>query len=69
MCGILGTIPSTNHSNFALALDSLSHRGPDDVGIYSNSDISLGHRRLSILDLTPQAKGPMQKTFIGGGGL
>jgi len=30
---------------------TLVHRGPDDQGIYTDSNISLGHRRLSIIDL------------------
>ncbi|MEW6679587.1 MAG: asparagine synthase (glutamine-hydrolyzing), partial [bacterium] len=32
--------------------DVLSHRGPDDSGIYINQEIGLGHRRLSIIDLS-----------------
>jgi len=37
----------------------LSHRGPDDTGIYSDSDISLGHNRLSIIDLSKAGHQPM----------
>lgn len=60
MCGILGTIPSTNHFEFKKSLDSLKHRGPDDEGIWSDGkEITLGHRRLSILDLTQAAHQPM----------
>ncbi|MEW6481920.1 MAG: asparagine synthase (glutamine-hydrolyzing) [bacterium] len=32
--------------------DVLSHRGPDDSGIYINQEIGLGHRRLSLIDLS-----------------
>jgi asparagine synthase (glutamine-hydrolysing) len=32
--------------------DALRHRGPDESGIYSDPDVSLGHRRLSIIDLS-----------------
>jgi len=32
--------------------DSIVHRGPDGEGFYSDSEIALGHRRLSIIDLT-----------------
>lgn len=39
--------------------DSLIHRGPDDWGIYCNGIIGLGHRRLSIIDLSPNGKQPM----------
>ncbi len=52
MCGILGTIPKTDEHSFKCALDTIIHRGPDDYGIWSDDSITLGHRRLSILDLT-----------------
>ena len=39
--------------------ESLSHRGPDDSGKYSNGKMSLIHRRLSIIDITPEGKQPM----------
>jgi asparagine synthase (glutamine-hydrolysing) len=32
--------------------DILNHRGPDDAGLYVNGSIGLGHRRLSIIDLS-----------------
>jgi len=37
------------------------HRGPDDQGVYMSPDgtVGLGHRRLSIIDLSPQAAQPM----------
>ncbi|MBT4538867.1 asparagine synthase (glutamine-hydrolyzing), partial [Candidatus Woesearchaeota archaeon] len=38
---------------------SLIHRGPDGQGIYTNKNISLGHRRLSIIDLSNAGKQPM----------
>ena len=38
----------------------LSHRGPDDSGVFSKENYSLGHRRLSIIDLSNNAKQPMQ---------
>ena len=37
----------------------LSHRGPDDHGLYCKEHIGLGHRRLSIIDLSPAGKQPM----------
>lgn len=37
----------------------LAHRGPDDEGFYFDKNVGLGHRRLSILDLTSAGKQPM----------
>ena len=52
MCGILGTLPKTEHCIFKHALDMLKHRGPDDLGVETvNNEITLGHRRLSIVDI------------------
>ena len=39
--------------------DSMLHRGPDDGGIYVNGPVGLGHRRLSIVDLSPSGHQPM----------
>ncbi len=61
MCGILGTIPYTPYEEFKPALDTLYHRGPDSFGIESlGQEVSLGHRRLSILDLSESGHQPMQ---------
>ncbi len=40
----------------------LRHRGPDDSGLWTSDDhdVSLGHRRLSILDLSPLGRNPMR---------
>jgi asparagine synthase (glutamine-hydrolysing) len=37
----------------------LQHRGPDDHGTYLDDNVSLGHRRLAIIDLTPAGRQPM----------
>lgn len=42
-----------------MMMEAQIHRGPDDSGIYSDSHIVLGHRRLSILDLSGEARQPM----------
>lgn len=61
MCGILGVLPAVEEQLFLRGLDRLEHRGPDGYGIWKNSssEISLGHRRLSILDLSEKGKQPM----------
>ena len=59
MCGIFGY--SYNNSNESVEKISriLSHRGPDDSGIFSDQRITLGHRRLSIIDLSLAGHQPM----------
>jgi asparagine synthase (glutamine-hydrolysing) len=65
MCGIVGFIHKKNAFNIETAIDkmvsSISHRGPDDQGLWGNADIgiALGHRRLSIIDLSPLGHQPM----------
>jgi len=64
MCGILGQINYkgnlANHKTFRKALNLQKHRGPDDEGILKiNDHIQFGHQRLSIIDLSPNAKQPM----------
>ena len=59
MCGVSGILhfgradPVTNE-NLLRMNQQLIHRGPDGSGIYisENSRIGLGHRRLSIIDLS-----------------
>lgn len=61
MCGILGVLPSVDVVRFKGALDTLAHRGPNGYGIWEDSqrEITLGHRRLAIIDLTDSGKQPM----------
>lgn len=60
MCGIIGfSWPSNEY--LVTGLDAISHRGPDDSGIFIDNYTSLGHKRLSILDLSGRAKQPMTK--------
>jgi asparagine synthase (glutamine-hydrolysing) len=55
MCGIAGIV-ATHSARYESALDrmmaALSHRGPDGAGAHFFTDCALGHRRLSIIDLT-----------------
>jgi asparagine synthase (glutamine-hydrolysing) len=64
MCGIAGIVGASY--NRAFPLDALSHRGPDDEGVWvdHNEGVWLGHRRLSILDLSEAGRQPMK--CIGG---
>lgn len=61
MCGILGVLPSAEAGKFTAALNTLEHRGPDGLGIWEdgNNRVTLGHRRLAIIDLSPNGKQPM----------
>lgn len=67
MCGIVGVQSFTN-SGFRVSeqylvrmRDAMSHRGPDGAGIFVSPDgrVGLGHRRLSIIDLSENAAQPM----------
>ncbi len=69
MCGIAGFLDASRRMGpqelEAAALrmaDSLAHRGPDDRGSWvdSNAGVALGHRRLSVLDLSPLGRQPME---------
>ncbi|MEQ1675447.1 MAG: asparagine synthase (glutamine-hydrolyzing) [Chitinophagaceae bacterium] len=66
MCGIAGIIQSNpsgyNIEHLKKMTDSLAHRGPDGEGTWQNEagNILLGHRRLSIIDLTDTGKQPLQ---------
>jgi asparagine synthase (glutamine-hydrolysing) len=64
MCGINGYISTRNPVDidlFIAARDSMKHRGPDGCGLYvsENKLAALGHRRLSLLDLSDAGRQPM----------
>lgn len=60
MCGIFGAVNDRMTEEKALyCLNQLVHRGPDGFGIWQEEDVTLGHRRLSILDLSDNGKQPM----------
>ena len=54
MCGICGKYSRKNISREEIKrmADAIAHRGPDDEGYYIKDRIGLGHRRLSIIDLS-----------------
>lgn len=62
MCGIAGLInfKGDAKANIQRMNDRMFHRGPDDGGIYINGDgrVALGHRRLSIVDLSKNGAQP-----------
>ena len=64
MCGIFGIIDlkEKNAIDYGIgkkATSLLRHRGPDDYGHYHDEHVFLGHRRLSIVDLSRKGKQPM----------
>ena len=68
MCGILGWCgrhEPEDGERFGAALDMLAHRGPDDRGVFNEQDILLGHRRLSIIDLSSGGHQPMRDRASG----
>ena len=63
MCGINGIIDLNKCINLEQSIasmnNSLAHRGPDAKGVYVNNNVALGHRRLSIIDLSKAANQPL----------
>lgn len=67
MCGIAGVVvpagfnPETAENTLRAMTDAITHRGPDDHGSWFDgaSGVALGHRRLSIVDLSPAGHQPM----------
>src|SRR5262249_10547957 len=52
MCGICGFVGHGNAATLLSMREQMIHRGPDDQGHYFEPGIGLGHRRLSIIDLS-----------------
>lgn len=70
MCGIAGAVALWNSASWGRdqiiatvseMTGAIAHRGPDDHGVWmeQQGQIALGHRRLSIVDLSPRGKQPM----------
>lgn len=54
MCGIAGMIVrhgEVNPEQFTSMVDEMAHRGPDDRGLFTEGNVALGMRRLSIIDV------------------
>ena len=68
MCGIVGywSLGRGAHDEMArlaaAMADELRHRGPDDADTWADpaTGIAFGHRRLSIVDLSPEGRQPMR---------
>jgi asparagine synthase (glutamine-hydrolysing) len=62
MCGIAGFVhfgQQSNSCDLVISMtNTLTHRGPDAFGFYHDDSISLGHRRLSIIDLEERSNQP-----------
>lgn len=63
MCRIAGILHSENPAQRTAILlkarDTMAYGGPDDAGHYSDDQISLGHRRLAVIDLSDAGHQPM----------
>jgi len=67
MCGIVGVFDSAGQGiaeqDLVVMRDRMVSRGPDDAGLFVHRDsglfVGLGHRRLSIIDLSPLGRQPM----------
>ena len=63
MCGLTGVFSPNFGDNLNEVVSKMTscliHRGPDDGGIWGEKNICIGHRRLSIIDLSEAGKQPM----------
>lgn len=66
MCGLVGYVgprPPVTRERLVAMRDRLTHRGPDDAGLYAHADdrvaVGLAHRRLSIIDTRTVGRQPM----------
>ncbi len=64
MCGIAGIINLNGDSVLRDHIEHMTlqvrHRGPDGSGIFCEGNVALGHRRLSVIDLSEAAAQPMK---------
>jgi asparagine synthase (glutamine-hydrolysing) len=63
VCGIAGIVrfdgADVRPDQVKRQTDLIAHRGPDDAGVHVDGPVGLGHRRLSIVDLSPAGHQPM----------
>jgi asparagine synthase (glutamine-hydrolysing) len=69
MCGICGEIRWDGHSADVVAVSrmtgAMASRGPDSDGVFAHGPVALGHRRLSIIDLSARGAQPMVDSDLG----
>src|SRR3954471_17598467 len=68
VCGICGEIRTQGDvsiSGLSSMAGAMRARGPDAGGLFAQSTIGFGHRRLGILDLTPSSQQPMVDNELG----
>jgi asparagine synthase (glutamine-hydrolysing) len=59
MCGLAGYFGQGNREILEKMTRALKYRGPDDEGFFISDQIGLGHRRLSIIDLSQKGRQPL----------
>ncbi len=69
MCGLAGEVRFDGERADVVALDRMTacqaHRGPDGDGLWARGRVGLGHRRLSIIDLSEKGAQPMVDPHLG----
>ena len=68
MCGLCGQVSFRGAAEFApiqLMAEELKRRGPDAAGAFLQDNVALGHRRLSIIDLSATSQQPMVDPELG----
>ena len=65
MCGITGII-NGNVNLIHPMINTLTHRGPDGLGVYVKDNVALGHARLSIIDLNSRSSQPFYYEAMNG---
>ena len=64
MCGFAGLVrfdqKPINKDHLVQMTNAIKHRGPDGEGFWSGGNVGLGHRRLSIIDLSDAGIQPME---------
>jgi asparagine synthase (glutamine-hydrolysing) len=69
MCGLAGELRTDGRAADVAAVERMTcrqaHRGPDGTGVWARGPVALGHRRLSIIDLTETGAQPMVDPHLG----